>query len=151
MTDYPNTEGRAYSSTSWEVRFGRNIYTAIGSLSLNQPLEEEWVYAGGQPILRSDGVLQAGEGTIEVSDIGEMQRFLDDLGDGWMDKTFTILVTLAATKRPTLVYELISCRLLDAEIEIDGQSPDPIGSSHPFSYMSRKMNGKTARGVGLGT
>jgi hypothetical protein len=151
MTDYPNTEGRSYSATSWEIRLGRNIYTAIGNLAHNQPLEEEWVYAGGQPILRSDGVLQAGEGTIEFSDIGEMQRFIDDLGDGWMDKTFTVLETLTARNRPTLVYTLGSCRLLDAELDVDGQAPDPIGSSHPFSFMERLMNGKKARGVGLGT
>lgn len=151
MTDYPNTDGFGYSATSWEIRLGRNIYTAIANLSHNQPLEEEWVYAGGQPILRSPGVLQAGEGTVEFSDIGEAQRFIDDLGDGWMDRLFTIIETLTARSRPTLVYTLGSCRLLDAEMDTDGQAADNIGSSHPFSFQSRLMNGKKARGVGLGT
>jgi hypothetical protein len=72
-----------------------------------------------------------------------MQAFIDKLGDGWQVKLFNATLTYTANGRPDIKRELFECRVLDVE-EDHAAGTDPLGGSTPFSFMSRKLNGKKA-------
>jgi hypothetical protein len=141
---YPQTEGHGYEFSKAEIDLNGKIYTAIANISHNQPIEEGVGHgAAAEPLFRTRGQLQKGEGSIEWSDIGEMQEFLDDLGDGYCETEFKATIVYTATGRKALTRTLIGCRLLDVEEE-GSSGPDPIGSTTPFSFMYRLLNGKKA-------
>jgi hypothetical protein len=139
---YPNTEGAGYTLDKCEISLGDKIYVAIENISHSQPVEESSKNgAHGAPILRSRGTMGLGSGSVEWSDIGAAQEFIDDLGDGWAEKTWKATLTYSAKGRPTIKRTLISCRCLDAE-EDHASGPDILGTTMPFSFMRREMNGK---------
>ncbi|HEV8246078.1 MAG TPA: hypothetical protein VGP93_09935 [Polyangiaceae bacterium] len=139
---YPNTEGTGYTLDKCELELNGKLFTAIENISHSQPVEESSKNgATGQPILRSRGALGLGSGSVEWSDIGSAQEFIDSLGDGWQEKTWKATLTYSALGRPTIKRTLISCRCLDAE-EDHASGPELLGTVMPFSFMKREMNGK---------
>lgn len=143
MTEkFPNTEGTGHTLDKCEIDLNGKIYTAIENVSHSQPVEEGSKNgAHGAPILRSRGSLGMGSGSIEWSDLGAAQEFITDLGDGWQEKTFKITLTYSAKGRDTRKRTLISCRVLDAE-EDHSSGPEILGTTMPFSFMRREMDGK---------
>lgn len=143
MTEsFPNTEGHGYTLDKCEIDLNGNIHTAIENISHSQPVDEEAKNgATAAPILRSRGSMGLGQGAIEWSDLGAAQEFIDDLGDGWQEKTFKITLTYSANGRPTRTRTLLGCRCLDAE-EDHASGPAILGTTMPFSFMRRLMNGK---------
>ena len=143
MTEkYPNTEGSGYTLDKCEIDLNGKIYVAIENISGSQPVEESSKNgAHGAPILRSRGTMSLGTGSVEWSDIGAAQEFIDDLGDGWQEKIWKATLTYSATGRPTIKRTYIGCRCLDAE-EDHASGPEILGTTMPFSFMRREMNGK---------
>ena len=139
---YPDTEGFAFDFSRAEIRLGRNIYTAFENVSHNQPIEEGVVFgAAAEPLKRTRGQLQIGEGSLEWSDFEEGMKFLEDLGEGWQEKVFTTTITYSAPGKKPIKVTLNGCRLLDAEFD-HGQGADALPMSMPFSFMNRPLNGK---------
>lgn len=141
MGEYPDTRGFGYSQSGVELRLDRRIFTTF-KLTHNQAIEEGIIFgAAPEPLIRTRGQLQMGEGSIETEDLAEAQDFIDHLGDGFSDVLFNILVRYTSPTRPAIKRELVSCRVLDVE-EDPGDGTDGVQSSFPISFMYRTFNGK---------
>lgn len=139
---YPQTEGYAFDFHSGEVKLNGKIYTAFSNISHNQPLEEGIVPGKlRQPMARTAGRLNMGEGALEWSDLEEAMRFLDDLGDGWRDRTFTATCVYTAPGRASRRVVLASCRIIDEEFD-ESEGADAVPLVTPFSFMLRRINGR---------
>ncbi len=135
-------EGRAYEFNKAEIDLDGKLFTAISNLQHNQPIEEGVAYgAAPQPLARTTGQLGMGQGNMEWSDLGELQDFIDAMGDGWQEREFKITATYSCQGRPTIRRTLLQCRLLDVA-EDHSAGPDPLGGSMPFSFIRRELNGK---------
>jgi hypothetical protein len=138
----PDLEDFAYDFSRAEVNLQRKIYTSFSNISHNQPLEEGVIRGTKAHVLkRTRGAVGIGQGNLEFSDFEEAVHFIEDLGDGWAEVIFPALIIYTAKKKPPIKYELISCRLLDHEID-HSEGPDGLMASLPFSFMRRKINGK---------
>lgn len=141
---FPDTEGVAYSLANAEIQLGTSIFTAIANIATSQPIEEGVVYgAAAEPLQRTRGQLQIGDGTIEFSAVEEGFRFITELGDGWQEKTWTLTYTLTRPGADSLKVECFGCRILDCELDHSNDS-DALGASLPFSFMNRLINGKSS-------
>lgn len=141
---YPNPKKVAYEFSKCEIDLDGEIFSeGISNISHSQPIEEGVAHGAGspEPQSRTEGQLGIGTGTIEWSDLGREQQFIDKLGDGWQTKTWNATLTYTASGRPDIKRELMECRLLDVD-EQHAAGTDPLGGSMPFSFMSRKLNGK---------
>jgi hypothetical protein len=139
---YPDTEGFAYSFQRAELSMGTKIYTAISNVEADQPTEEGVVKGTrSYPLATTPGTMDAGAGTVTFSDEGERQRFIDDLGDAWREKRFTLTWTLTAPNKPNIKKVAHGCRVL-SEPDGDEEGPDPLGGDITFSYLYMTRNGK---------
>ena len=142
MTKYPDVEGFAYSFARGELSCGVHIYTAIGGVDTDQPTEEGVVKGTrSYPLARTPGTMNLGAGTVKFTDEGERQRFVDDLGNNWREKVFTLKWILTAPGRPNITKVAVGCRCL-SDPTSDEEGPDPIGGDITFSYMYQTRNGK---------
>ncbi len=143
---YPNPKKVAYEFSKVEIDLDGEIFSeGISNISHSQPIEEGVAHGAGspEPQSRSEGQLSIGTGSIEWSDLGRQQQFIDKLGDGWQVKTWNATLTYTARERPDIKRELFDCRVLDVE-EDHAAGADPLGGTTPFSFMSRTLNGKKA-------
>lgn len=141
---FPLTEGKAVDFTRCEIDLNGKIYTAISNISGSQPIEEG-VPRGtrAEPLARTRGSLQIGDGEIEWSMLEEAFQFIADLGDGWQEKVFTATKTYTTDAIGTVKVEYFGCRILDTELD-HSEGSDALGATMPFSFLSRKVNGKKA-------
>jgi hypothetical protein len=138
----PDLENFAFDFSRAEINLNRKIYTAFSNVSHNQPLEEGVIRGTKAHVLkRTRGAVGIGEGSLEFSDFEEAVVFTEDLGDGWAEIVFPVLIIYTAPKKTPIKYELLSCRLLDHEID-HGEGADGLPATLPFSFMRRKINGK---------
>jgi hypothetical protein len=140
--DYPDTEGRAYSFNRGELRAGNRLLTAISNVSIAQPTEVEAAHGTRPgPLVKSVGQQDLGDGTIDFSDIGELFEWIDELGDAYREKNFTLKWILSAPGRPDKKIVAYGCSLVDEPIEHEG-GPTPLGGSAAFKFMYHTINGK---------
>ncbi len=138
----PDLAEFAFDFSRAEINLNRNVYTAISNISHNQPLEEGVIRGSKAHVLkRTRGAVGIGAGNIEWSDFEEGVKFIDDLGDGWGEIIFPILIIYTAPRKQPIKYELLSCRLLDNEVD-HSEGADGLGTTSPISFMRRKINGK---------
>lgn len=143
---YPETRSFKYSQSGTELRLGRKLFTSF-KVTHNQAIEEGILGgAAPEPLGRTRGMLQAGEGQLETEDVEEAQALLDHLaelagGDGFSDVMFNILIRYTSPSKPGIERELVSCRVLDVE-EDPGDGVEGIQTSFPISFMYRTFNGK---------
>jgi hypothetical protein len=144
MAQYPNPQKVAYEFSKCEIDLDGEIFSeGISNVSHSQPIEEGVAHGAGslEPQSRTDGQLGIGSGNLEWSDLGRAQQFLDKL-EGFQVQTWNATLTYTARGRPDIKRELFDCRLLDVE-EDHAAGTDPLGSAMPFSFMSRKLNGRS--------
>lgn len=145
MSNYPNPQKKAYEFSKCEIDLDGEIFSeGISNVSHNQAIEEGVAHGAGspEPQSRTVGQLPLGQGQLEWSDLGRAQQFIDKLGDGWQgDRTFKAVITYTAAGRPDIKRELEECRLLDVD-EDHSVGTDPLGSTMPFSFMRRLLNGR---------
>lgn len=144
MGTYPNPKKLAYEFAKCEIDLDGEIFSeGIANFSHSQPIEEGVAHGAGspEPQSRTEGQLSIGTGSLEWSDLGRLQQFIDKLGDGWQVKTWNASVTYTATGRPDIKREFFDCRILDDE-EDHAVGPEPLGGTLPISFMSRTLNGK---------
>lgn len=141
--NYPDTEGFAYSFSRGEITFKGKIYTAIINVEIGQPTEEDFVPGmKGYPLKRSAGKMGMGEGTVTFKDEEERDAFIDDLGDEYREKTWSL--SYVRTNKKNGKKSKIACqgcRVLDDPIS-DSEGEDAIGGDIAFSFMSYTRNGK---------
>lgn len=138
----PDLENFAYDFSRAEINLNRNVYSALSNVAHNQPLEEGVIRgAAAQVLKRTRGALGMGAGNLEFSDFEEAVKFTDDLGDGWGEIIFPVLIIYTAPRKQPIKYELFSCRLLDNEID-HSEGADGLAATLPFSFMERAINGK---------
>jgi|SRR5688572_30470192 hypothetical protein len=141
-TKLPNAEGFGYDFSSGEVTLKGRIFTAFSNISHNQPLEEGVIVGRSrQPLGRTPGRLNMGEGSLEWSDLGEAFDFLELLGEGHRDILFPATIVYTAVGRPSKKVTLVSCRVLDEEFD-EGEGVDSLPLVMPISFMLRKINGR---------
>ncbi len=142
---YPNTRGFGYSQSGTEFRVGTKLFTTF-KVTHNQAIEEGIIQgAAPEVLLRTRGMLQMGEGSLETQDVEEAQALIDHLdglaGGGFSDVTFNITIRYTSPGKPAIKRELISCRVLDVE-EDPGDGVEGITSTFPISFMYRTLHDK---------
>jgi hypothetical protein len=143
MATYPDTGALGYSLSRAEVTLNGAIYTAITSVSIDQPTEEG-IIEGTMPVPlgRSAGTMGLGEGTITFSDEESRMEFIDGLGDGFRDVIWGLSYILRKTDGTTKKIECIGCRVLSNPID-HAKGADALGGDIGFSFMNHKINGKS--------
>lgn len=141
--NYPDQEGYALAFVSGELTMNGKIYIGISNVSIAQPTNEGHIKGTkGVPIKRTPGEQDMGEGTVTFSDEEARADFIDDLGDGYRDKTWSLTWIKRNKKTGRLVrYEATSCRSLDEPVD-DGEGEDATSGDVNFSFMEYKINGK---------
>jgi len=143
---YPNTRGFGYSQSGTEFRIGTKLFTTF-KVTHNQAIEEGIISgAAPEPLLRTRGMMQMGEGSLETEDVEEAQALIEHLaalngGDGFSDVMFNITIRYTSPNKPAITRELISSRVLDVE-EDPGDGTEGISSTFPISFMYRTLGGK---------
>lgn len=139
---YPDTEGYAYSFASGELTLGASIYTAIGGVDIDQPTEEGAVMGTRSfPLKRTVGEMGLGAGTVNFTDEAERSRFIDNLGNAWREKTWTLKWKRRAVGAPDRIIVAYGCRCLSEPVQ-DKQGSDALGGDITFSFMYHTVNGK---------
>lgn len=142
MPSYPQYEGFAYGFQRAELSLNRSIYVAISNVSMDQPTTEGVVMGTRPfPLKRTEGEMGIGDGAVTFSDIGEMVRFLEELGNGWRSQTWSLTWTLTAQGAPTIKKACQGCRILSNPFD-HGTGEEALGAEMPFSFLSHTINGK---------
>jgi hypothetical protein len=141
---FPKVNGLVFDFAHIEIDLGGKIYTAFENISYNQPLEEAGLFGtAAYPLGRTRGRLGMGEGELQWSALEEAQTFLDELGDGYLEKIFPVSCTFSAEGASPIKHVLYEVRLLDVADDHAGGS-DPLGETMPFSFLRMTRNGKRA-------
>ena len=142
--NYPDTEAFAYSFSRCEIALDGRIYTAITSISIDQPTEEGEVKGTRPaPIARTQGTMSLGEGSVTFSDDRERLDFIDALGDAYREKIWTASYVMRGSKAGSeRKIECFGCRVLSNPFEHE-EGADALGGDIGFSFMSHKINGKS--------
>jgi|GEM_PF-3344585 len=142
--NYPDQQGFASNFVGAELDMNGRIWTAITSVQINQPTEEDEVRGTKVgPLKRTVGTMGLGEGTVTFSDEDERMDFLESLGDAYREKIWGLIWTIRNKVTGTVrKIECISCRVLDNPIEHE-EGAAPLGGDIAFSFMEHKINGKT--------
>lgn len=139
---YPQTDGYALDFGRLEFDLAGKVYDRISNLSTSQPIEEGVIFGSKpKPISRTRGQQQIGDGTFEM-EFEQAVQLVEDLGDGWQEKIFTVSGTYKNGDK-TLKVVCTGCRLLDCELDHEAGA-DGLPASFPFSFMERLINGKKA-------
>jgi len=139
---YPELERFAYSFQNGELNLGRRIYIGVKNISFDQPTEEGVIMGTrAWPLMRTQGSMGLGEGTVEFSEEGARVKLIDALGNGYRDKIWGAKWKLKATGRPVVTVACHSCRLLSNPIDHE-EGTDGLGGEITFSFMYFTINGK---------
>jgi hypothetical protein len=142
MSGYPDFERFAYGFGRAELNLGgAGIVTAITNVSFDQPTTEGAVMGTRPyPLMRTEGNMGLGEGTITFSDESERLRFLKALGNNYRQKAWPLNWTLTAHGQPTVHMECVGCRVLGNPVAHQ-QGDDALGGDVTFSFMYYTIDG----------
>ena len=142
-TSYPDHEGFAYSFQRAELSCGVSIYVAISNVSFDQPTTEGVVHGTRPyPLMSTEGEMGIGEGSITFSGVGEWARFLEDLGDGWRSKRWSLKWVLTSPGKTAIRKACQGCRVLSNPVDHSG-GEEALGGEINFSALSHTVNGKS--------
>lgn len=140
--NYPETEGFAYTFARAELTMNGKIYTAISSVEIDQPTEEGVVKGTSPaPLSRTEGTMGLGEGTVTFSDERERMDFINDLGDAYRTKLFTLSWVLKGNAGDETKIACQGCRVLSNPISHE-EGADALGGDITFSFLAHTINGK---------
>ncbi len=146
--DFPLINGHRYSWASVVAKFDTLEIPHFSEISYSHTLEPGTVRGtGAQKAGRTRGEYDA-EGSVTWQLEG-WQQLLEHLGDGFMEKSFTIVVSYAEEGQPVVTDELVGVRITSTE-KNPSQGTDPITVTTPLSIMYIIENGvKPLRGMKL--
>lgn len=139
---YPDLEGFGYSFSRAELSLDRRIFTAITSVQFDQPTTEAAIMGTRPwPLKRTEGNMELGEGTVTFSDEAERTLFIDQLGNGWRNRIWTLSWILTSRGSPAVKLACHGCRVLSNPIAHE-QGEAALGGDITFSFMYHTVNGK---------
>lgn len=137
-----DTEDHAYSHLSIVVKVNEREFYGIKRMSYSHKLEPGTGRGNSaQVTIRTKGTYDA-EAEIELY-LEQAQELIDFLGDGYMERSFSITVGHQELNKPLLVDELRGCRIKESSKESDDGSSDPSTKKFPLSVFYLLENGKT--------
>jgi hypothetical protein len=136
-------EKYAFSFSHAIIKANDKQYSAISNVSLNQEIDRSAIYGTSRnPLKRSAGQLQLGEGSLTFSDVEQGMQFIADLGDDPSLATFSVDVTLSNTQTGQVrSYEALSCSLSGLSVNFE-TGADALSLEIPFDFMRLKVDGK---------
>lgn len=138
---YPDFERFAYGFGRAELSLDRKIKTAITNVSFDQPTTEAGVMGTRPyPLLRTEGNMGMGEGTITFSDELERINFIKDLGQNYRQKIWQLDWTLVSKGAPTVNMTCFGCRVLGNPVAHQ-QGDEALGGDVSFSFMYYAIDG----------
>jgi len=138
---YPDTEGDAYSFEEAEIDLDGTNYVGIGSISMSQPTSRNPVYGTrAYPLKMTKGRMDPGELSITWPDIGERNRFIAALGDGFREKKFTTTAVYTAKGYPAQRKVAYGCQLTDEPDSAEGGA-EGIGGEMTATFIRHTING----------
>jgi hypothetical protein len=139
--NYPMVNGHRYSFSSIEVDLDGRQHVGWSAVNFTDTLEPGIVRGTHAQILGRT----RGDYTCEASLTGyveEINEFLADLGDGWMERIFDVTVTFAEANGPTHTVEIRQCRI-QSIAHAHAQGTDPLSvdmTLHPLVIIREGMN-----------
>lgn len=141
--NYPETEGFAFTFARAELSLNGRIYTAISGVEIDQPTESSAVKGTSPyPLSETEGTMDKGEGTITFSDERERIDFINDLGEAYRTKKWTLSWVLKGSGLATeKKFECLGCRVLSNPISHE-EGADALGGDITFSFLVFTVDGK---------
>jgi hypothetical protein len=136
---YPLVNGVFHSFASIELKVDGVIYAAVKAVNYKQSLTPTKVRgAHAEPLGRTRGDLEA-DGDIELY---EQQGFqlLSQLGDGYLEKVFSITVTYSENGLDTITDEIVQVRIQEVD-KSNAQGTDASSIKFTLNIMKIKLNG----------
>jgi hypothetical protein len=136
MATYTKINGKAYSHSSIEVQLNGKSYPFVKEVSYSDDLEPGEVRGTSAQLLsRTRGEYKA-EASITLYK-GAAQELLDDLGDGFMEKEFDMVVTRKEDDMSTIIDTVVKCRIKKHESgSSTGSDPNEVKFDlHPMYIL----------------
>ena len=142
MATYPLINGNKYDYSSIEIDIDGTLFTGVKEVSFTQGLEPGEVRGTRAELIgRTRGEYSA-EGSMVVY-AEEYAEIIAALGDGFMEKSFSVTMTYSDTNVPTQVNRLIGCRITNVEGG-GSQGTDPLEVSLDLSVFRVETDGLNA-------
>lgn len=139
---FPETEGFAYSFAYGELSAGPHNYTLISNVEIDQPTAEAAVYGtSANPLRRTMGQAELGNGVVGFSDGDDFARFLRNLGPAYREVAWSLAWQLQAPGLPNIKIECFRCRVTSTPIS-HSQGEGALEWPVNFSFLSHKINGQ---------
>lgn len=143
---YPLIQGHKHDHGSIEVNVitqdgEPRIFTAVTEITYSQGLTPGEVRGTAAQLLAlTKGVLTAGEGTL-VMPKEDAQELRDALGDGYMEKIFSITINYSALNVRTVTDKLEGVRITNEELSSSAGSEDAITETLTIMYVQGTRGG----------
>lgn len=139
MATYPLVNNIAHDYSCIEIDANGKIYTGITEISYSQKLEPGAVMGtSAQKLARTRGSHSA-EGSMTMN-LADAEEFIADLGEGYMETSFSMTVTFSDGATAPHVHRLIGCRITSDDFS-HAQGPDPTQNSFTLDVMRIERNG----------
>lgn len=110
MADYPLINGFRHDWSSAEIKLAGTVVRGIKSLSYKPSSEPGEVFGThAQKLGRTRGQLKF-EASIELY-LTEYEELKGSLGDGYLEKSFSIVAQYSEEGQPVVTDELLGCRI----------------------------------------
>lgn len=130
---YPKVNGRVLSYASCEFQVDGEIITGIKSITYKDSIERSKARgAGRQPLGRTSGEYDS-EGSMTMLR-EDFHALIKRFGNGWMDKSFDVVVTYAEDDIEMHTDRLVGC-LFDSADGSNEQGTDPLETELPLNIM----------------
>lgn len=124
--NFPDVNGISYDFSSVKISLIGDVTPAFKGIDYSQALEPGEARGNSSHWLRrTRGQLKA-EASFEIHKV-EWQGFIDQLGDGYMEKEFDILVSYADHGQPVISDEIVGARIKKhADSPKEGSEPPTV-------------------------
>lgn len=140
MAEYIIVNGNAYAHATCEVRILDKVRTFVKEIEYEHEDEPGEVRGTSKQLLATaDGEYKA-SGKIVMAK-GQAQQLIDEMGDGYMEKRFPIVVSYAPDGLKLITDELRLCKI---KKESDGSKSgsDALDTTWELHIFYLKKNGK---------
>jgi len=136
MATYTKINGKAYSHSSLDIRLNGKAYVFVKEITYSDSLEPGEVRGtNAQLLARTRGDYKS-EASITLYK-GSAQELIDDLGDGYLEKEFDVVVTRSEPDMSSIVDTIVKCRIKKIESgSSQGADPNEVKLDlHPFYIL----------------
>jgi hypothetical protein len=139
MASYPLINGKRYDHSSVTIKVKGKDYIGIKSINYSDSLEPGKLRGtSAQKLGRTRGEYD-GEASFEMY-TEEASELLSDIGDGFMEVEFDIVVGYADEGQPTITDNIVGCRIKKQEAS-SSEGSDPNVRKFDLDIMYVKWNG----------